>query len=215
MTKRLLVALALCAVLVGGAQAATIFERLGTPITTWTIGDIGNQILATSWFQDFNSTNNIITVFGVQPAGATSIRFDLMKSSPTGTLVSFADVTLDPNNGSGNYAIFDIPNLNPGDYYIVASILGADEGIAATWAGLDPTDVSFQEVTDFAGHAGAGPEAFASVATSGVFIFDTALDLGFSVTGTQIPIPEPATCGLLVMGLGLAALNRKRLTRRS
>ena len=212
MAKRNLILLAVCCVFVGGLQAATIFERLGAPLTDWTVGDAPNQMLATSWFQDFSSTNTVIQVFGLQPAGAGAVHFDLMTVDPAGTLVSAADITFDPTNGPGNYTVFSGATLAPGTYFLVASILRSEQGTAATWTGLDPLAIGFQQLTDFGTHAGAGLEYFASIDTGGVFT-QQELDLGFSVTGTEGAVPEPATCGLLLIGLGAAVLNRKRFAR--
>jgi hypothetical protein len=212
MTKRLLILLAVCVVFVGGAQAATVFERLGDPLTDWSLGGVSNQILATSWFQNFASSGTQIDVFGVQPAGATAVHFALMKGGPTGSLVSSVDISFDPSNGPGNYTLFSGAFLDPGTYVIVASILGADETTAGTWTGLDSGVPSFQQITDFGAQAGAGAEYFSFTGSSG--FVQTELDLGFSVTGLESAVPEPATCSLLLVGLAVAVLNRKRLARR-
>jgi len=215
MRTKVLILLAACFVFAGCVQASVIFERQGDPLTTWTLGDTSNNTVATSWYQNFSSTGTLVQIFGLQPVDATTVEFQLLSGSVTGSLLASANVTLNPANGPGNYIVpFGPLTLAAGDYFLVASVPGAAS--VATLVGLDNGNPSFQEITDFIGQAGAGPEyisnniAVADGGTGGAFQ-ETPLDIGFSVTN----VPEPSTWGFLLAGLGAAVLGKKRLGRRA
>jgi hypothetical protein len=207
MTHKALAFLVACLLIVAGAQAATIFSRTGPTLGNWELGGETNQVLATSWFQNFFTVNTAITALGIEDGGAGAVHFELRSGAPDGSVVTQSDVTL---TASANYILFPVLFLGPGTYYIVASVPGSaiDGTLVASWAGLDNTNLNFQEVAAPGAGLPATPEYFQSTATTGFQAYP--LELGFTVQGDVTTVPEPVTFTFVGAGLMALGLLRRR-----
>lgn len=196
-----------CVLIAGAAQAGTIFSRTGDPLDAtqfWALGGFSGEALATSWQQSVTSTNTTVTVLGLIDYGPvnvlpdTLVQFDLLTGGPAGSPVTLpVSVTL--NGGQTNYIVFNGLTLGPATYYLVASVPSPSlNQLDAIWTGINPATLNFQQVGT------AGPESF-QVAGSG--FIDYPLELGLTVASN---IPEPATWGLLLIGLGVLARRKLR-----
>ncbi len=207
MTKTLLALVVACVLLAGGAQALTIYSLEGTVVASnLEVGDTFDEMLATGWHQSVFTSSTAITVLGLTNAGldpaAGSVHFDLLRNAPNGTLVTSADITL---GSDVNYGVFSGLFLAPGDYYIVASVLGAaDSGAAAIWRGLDLSDTNTFQQT------GTQLQEYLKTNDGPGFLSST-MNLGLQVTGNLAAVPEPATLAFVGVGLLALGLLRRKL----